>query len=258
MVEVGAFDEAVVDKEVLIATGFFGGFGFADEAVDVEVVGIFLNADEPGIVLVSQDLDDALFEGAFFEVKEFLSVVGEGEEHLGECEGHADEFVYDVSHFCGVAFEEVAACGHVEEEVLHGDAGAGGCCDGFLFVYDGVVDFYAGADFVFSTFGAQFDLCDGCYGGECFATKSHGADVEEVVYGAYFGGGVSFKAQACVGVAHAATVVDYLQQGFAGIGDDEAYFCCFGIHCVFQELFYCAGRSLDNLSCCYLVGNVVW
>ena len=72
-----------------------------------------------------------------------------------------------------------------------------------------------------------------------------------------FGSGMPLKAHAGIGFAHAAAIVHHLHQGFAGIGHKQFDFGSAGIHGIFQQFFYGAGRPLNHFAGSDLVGNII-
>ncbi len=69
-----------------------------------------------------------------------------------------------------------------------------------------------------------------------------------------FGGSVTLKSHARVGVAHAATIVDDLYQRPSGITQYDVDRGRSRIHCVFNELLDHRRRTLDHLAGGYLIG----
>ena len=110
---------------------------------------------------------------------------------------------------------------------------------------------------VFGAAGFQFHLGHSGNGGQGLAPETHGADAEKIFNAADLGGGVAFKTKAGIGFTHAATVVYYLHQFFAGVFEDQLYFGGPGIDGVFQQFFHGGGRSLDHFTSRDLVGNIV-
>lgn len=79
-----------------------------------------------------QYLYDALFEAAFFQVHQLLSIAGKRKENGRKGQRHPGELIYDVTHLRGIALKEVAAGGYVEEKVLHSEIAAAGAGHGLL------------------------------------------------------------------------------------------------------------------------------
>ncbi len=101
-----------------------------------------------------------------------------------------------MAHFGGIALEEVPAGRHVEEQVLHGNAGAiavwqGSCCLMTLLFY-----FYVSAQLVAGCGGSSVLPGYGGNGSQRLAAETHGADVKKIVYGLYLGSSMALKAHA--------------------------------------------------------------
>ena len=69
--------------------------------------------------------------------------------------------------------------------------------------------------------------------------------------------GVPLEAESCIDVAHAAAVVDDLDECAAGILDDELDIRCAGIHGVLEQFFHCRCGTVDHLTSGNLVGDTV-
>ena len=54
MIEIAASDKPVIDKKILIAPGFFSGFGFAHKTVDIHVIGLLFYGYQFRVVVGSQ------------------------------------------------------------------------------------------------------------------------------------------------------------------------------------------------------------
>ncbi len=89
-------DEAPVDEEVLLAAGFAGVFGLADEAFDFQQVGLLLDVEEALLAVVAEELADALEHAAGLEVVEQAPIGGEGESYVAVDECDATEYLLDV------------------------------------------------------------------------------------------------------------------------------------------------------------------
>ena len=167
--------------------------------------------------------------------------------------GNAIELLLNVGEFHLVGLEEIAAGGHVEEEVLDGDGGAVGAGHWRMFLDVSSFDADKGAYLVSGGFGFKLHMRDGRDGGESLAAESFGADVEQVVGLAQLGGGVPFEAEARVVERHALAVVGHLDEGFAGILDDKLDLGRAGIHGVLKQFLDHGGGTLHNFSSRYLV-----
>src|SRR5579862_180589 len=124
MVQVGAPDKPVIDKQVLIPARFFGCFRLADESAYVQVGCPFVDRNKLGVQVVAEQLDDPLFERSFFEVKQLLAVTGHGKENPGKSQCNANKFIQNVTHFRSIALQEISSCGNVEKQIFHGDTRA--------------------------------------------------------------------------------------------------------------------------------------
>ena len=89
MMQISALDVSVVDEEVLIASGFLGGLGFANKSANVQVIGLFLYGNQFRLIRIAQQLYDPLFLGTGLQLIELLVVGGEIESYFGKGERDA-------------------------------------------------------------------------------------------------------------------------------------------------------------------------
>src|SRR6476620_10460352 len=125
MIQVGAPDETVVYKEILVPPCFFCCIRFAYKTGNVHIIRLLLYTHQPGIVRITQDLNDALFEGSFFKMKNFLAIGSKRKEYLRESHSNPDEFIHNMPEFCCIAFKEIASRRHIEKKILHRNACSG-------------------------------------------------------------------------------------------------------------------------------------
>ena len=250
-------DETAVDEEVLLAARLARIFGLAHEPLYLQQVGLFLHIEKALLVGVAVEACYALQHAARLEVVEHLAVARQAEAYVIVYQRHAAEHLLDVAQLHAVLFQEVSSCRHVEEEVLHRYRGARRAGCGLLAhnlrpLYD-----YLRAQLAVVHAGAQLHLCDGGYRGQGLAAEAHGVDGEEVVGAVYLARGVALEAQACVAVAHAAAVVDHLDERAPRVLEDEVDLRGAGIHGVLQQLLDGAGGAVHHLAGRYLVGHAV-
>ena len=84
---------------------------------------------------------------------------------------------------------------HVEEEVLNGNGGAVGGCDGRMFFDVSPFNADEGAHFVGGGLGFELHVRDRRDGGEGFAAEAFGGDVEQVVGFPQLRGGVPLETE---------------------------------------------------------------
>ena len=75
------------------------------------------------------------------------------------------------------------------------------------------------------------------YGCEGFPSESHSGEAEKIGSVGYFRGGMTLKSHSCVGICHAASVVDYLYECASGVAYDDLYGRGSGVDGVFHKLF---------------------
>ena len=249
LVEIGAAEVASVDEEVLVAEGLAGGVGAADEAAHAHLGGVGRQVHDVSDHVVAEQVEDAEFLGfGFFQDKEFAAVVGEGEGDLRARERHAGELFQDVLQLDVVALEELAAGRGVVEEVAYGEIGAHGGCDrGRLGLAEGAHAHF-GARFVLLAAGAEGHFRHGGDAGQRLASEAVGEDLFEVFGRGDLGGGVPLEAEHGIDRAHAAAVVDDLQQGAAGVGHDHGDLGRAGIDGILHQLLHHGRRPLYDLA----------
>ena len=169
--------------------------------------------------------------------------------------GHTVELLLDVGHLDVVGLEEVAAGGHIEEEVLDRNGGAVLGGDGLVGAHLAAFDKHERAGLALGGLGLEFHVGDGGDGGQCLTTEALGGDVKQVVGTPQLGGGVPLEAEPRILERHSLAVVDNLYQSPAGILDDELDVGGTGIDSVFQEFLDDRGRALHHLTGGYLVGH---
>jgi len=125
-------------------------------------------------------------------------------------------------HLRRIALQEVPARGDIEEEIFHGDAGAGGCSDRLLPGHAAILDLDTRTRFIFGPPGPQLDLGHSGDRRERFTTKSHRTDMEQVVDIPDLGSGMPFERHAGIRFAHAFPVVDDLDQRLPRVLDEQA------------------------------------
>ena len=163
----------------------------------------------------------------------------------------------DVAELGGLATEEFAAGGGVEEEVADGDGGAGRQAGIFDAEDIAAGDLEAGADFVVGGAGVERKAGDGGDGGQGFSAEAERGDGEEVVGGAELGGSVALEGEERVVAAHTVAVVyDADELAAAGFDfDADARGVC--VEGVFEEFLDYGGGTLNHLARGDLVGYLV-
>jgi len=180
---------------------------------------------------------------------------GEFDVGVGQC--HADELINDVAHLNRIRLQEIAPCRHVEKKILHGYAGSHGALTGFLRGDLRPLDTQQQAHLAVVETGLHLHLCNGRDGGHRLASEAFGAQGEEVVRAADLAGGVPLEAHACIVLAHAAAIVNDLNEGAARIAHNEADAVGTCVNGVLQQFFDGRGWSLNDLSGSNLVGHRV-
>jgi len=104
MVQISTFYKTVVYKKILIPPGFFCSFRFTHKAIHIQVIGFFFNSYHPGIVIITQNLNNTLFKVTGFQMKYLLPVTGHGKKHLWKSHGNPYKLIHNMPHFCSIAF----------------------------------------------------------------------------------------------------------------------------------------------------------
>ena len=132
MVEVAAFDVAIVDEEKLLPTRFFSVFWLAYIALDAEMGSFFLTGDELILDSFPKNPHNALAKFAWKQVVGFQILLVQGKGNFWVGKGHPLEFIDDMSHFHGIGLQEIPSCRHIEKQVSHGHRSSYGYCYRFL------------------------------------------------------------------------------------------------------------------------------
>ena len=257
LVEVGVAHVATVDKEVLVRPLLAGGLGLGHEAAYPYQGGLHLQGEELLVHLLSEHGHHALPQRHGREVQEFDVIVQQGERHGGMHQRDALELGHDVGEFGAVGLEELAACRHVEEEVLHQEIAAAGAGRRLLALHLRAGNQQAGAQLVLLAAGLQLHLGHGGYGGQGLAAEAHGVQGKEVRGFAYLGRGMPLERQAGVGLGHSLAVIYDLYGGLARIGHQHVHLLGIGIDGVLHQFLDHGGRTLYDLACGNLVGHGV-
>lgn len=199
------------------------------------------------VQVVFPDVGDALLEGTGPQVDGTRT----------GADGHAQVIVdqrqaLELAHYGGqlhaVRLQELAACGHVEEEVAHHDVGAGGAYGRFLYLLVAAAVYDTSAERLAAPASLQLHLGDGAYRGERLATETHGVEGKEVVGAGNLGCGVALEGHARVVVAHALAVVHHLNEGASGVLYHNLYLGGAGVHGVLHQLLEGGGGALHHLA----------
>lgn len=153
-----------------------------------------------------------------------------------------------MSEFGGGFFEEAAAGGRVEEEVMDFHDGAGRASAVSVGDDPSAVAFEFPSDGAVFGAGANAELSDGGDGGECFAAEAECADVVEIGVRSNFAGSVAGDSQQHV----------FRMNAFAIVGDaDEFHSAALnidvdasgeGIDAVFEQFFDDAAGAFDDFT----------
>jgi hypothetical protein len=120
MVEVAAFDVAIVDEEKLFPPSFFGVLRLAHIPFDAEMGSFFLTGNELILDSFSKEPYDALAKFARNEVVGFQVLLVQGKSYFWVGKGYALKFIHDMPHFHGVGLQKIPSSRHIEKQVFHG------------------------------------------------------------------------------------------------------------------------------------------
>ena len=247
--EVGAAEIAAVDEEELVAEGLPGAFRPAGETVEAEEGGLRRDVHDIAHHRRAQQVLDPEFQGlGRFEDADVAAVVAEGESGVGPGQGHAGVFFEDVLEFDVVRLEELAACGDVVEEVPHGEIGALRRLDLAGGEVLGGGEGHLHADLILRPAGLEGHFRHRGDRSEGLPAEAECEDVVEVFRRGDLRRGVALEAEDGVVRAHAAAVVDDLDERAAGIRDDHVHLTRAGIQGVLHQFLHDGGRPLDDLA----------
>ena len=257
LVEVGAAEVASVDEEILVAEGLAGGVGPAHEAADAHHRGLCAQVHDVPDDVAAQQVQDAEFQRlGLLEHEQVAPVVGEGEGDVGARDGHAREFFDDVLELDVVALEKLAPRGGVVEEVAHREIGSRRGGDGGRFrLAEGARAHFRGG-LVLRPPRAERHFRHGRDAGERLPAEAVGEDLLQVLGRGDLGGGVALEAEHGVHRAHAAAVVDDLDERAPGVGHDDGDLARARVHGVLHQLLHHGRRPLHDLARGDHVGNL--
>src|SRR5215469_3786515 len=162
----------------------------------------------------------------------------------------------DVCKLRRLGLKEFTARGKVEEQVAHRDRSAD--WESSFFDRENLpsCDFDDRAGTVFRGVCLQTQAAHRCDGRQCFAAKSEGCDVEQVVGIADFRRGVTLEREHSIVVQHAPTIVDDLDKLASTRLDVDADAARARIEGVLQQLFDNGCGTLNHLAGGNLVRDV--
>ena len=249
LVEVGAAEVASVHEKVLVAGRLAGGVGPAHEAADADHGGLGAQVHDVPDHVAAQQVQDAEFQRfGLLQDEELPAVVGEREGDVGAGQRHARELFEDMLELDVVALEELAARGGVVEEVAHREIGPdrGGHGGGLHFAEGAHAHFRA--RFVLRPPRTQRHFRHGGDAGERFPAEAVGEDLLQVFRRGDLGGRVPLEAEHGVHRAHAAAVVDDLQERAPRIGHDHGNLRRARVDGIFHQLLHHGRGSLHDLA----------
>ena len=253
--EIRVLHEALVDKQELLVVALAGKGRFGDIAVDAHQRGVYIDGNQLCLKSLAHQCRDALQEGARLQFVHQVPIVHQGELNVMVDHGELLKLPYDVVQFHLVAFEELASCRDVIEDVLDHEVAAWRTHVGFLALAHRTVDDELSSQLCVVGACAQLHLRDGGNRGQRLAAEPHGGEREQVIGAANLGGAVPLEGQARVGVGHAHAIVNNLYQCPSGILEDNLDVVGTGINGVLHQLLDDRGRALDYLASSNLVGN---
>ncbi len=113
--------EAPVHKEELLVTALTCKLGKGNEAIHFHQSGLSVDGCELTFQCLAEQCADSLLEGTGKHLMESYVIMYEGEAHRCIYQRQALKFSQDVTELNAVFLEELAACGHMEKDVLHHD-----------------------------------------------------------------------------------------------------------------------------------------
>ena len=115
MIQVGVFDEAIVDEEELFTSGFSSMFGLSDKTSNSNNRSFFIHRNQAFVPRLTKQCNDALLKHAGHHSVNFLPVVDHGKGNFGKGERNPLKFVENVFGFDRIAFEEIPSCRYIEK-----------------------------------------------------------------------------------------------------------------------------------------------
>src|SRR4029453_16851835 len=103
MVKIRAFDKAIVDKKILVASCLLRSLWFTHKTIDIHIVRFLFHRNQLGIIRIPKELNDSLFQTSGFKVKYLLPVGRKRKENLGKGKCDPCKLIDNMAHFCGIA-----------------------------------------------------------------------------------------------------------------------------------------------------------
>ncbi len=272
---------AVHEQELVGLSALATGPGVDDEATHREFVKPVLDGDEHTVLIDLKQIGNSLeqrLEGVSERGRMLGEMWGRGVRRFALCggqvvqhpvlmlhlerdagmgEGQRPKDVREMLELRGRRLQEVSARGHVVKQVSNRDRSAPRECTRANVHEVSPVDPYLRTDVVFDALGLQFNPGDGRDRRQRLSPEPERTDPIEVVNLPDLAGRVTLEAAAGVRAAHAASVVDHLNERAASIFDHELNRRCSSVDRVFDQFFRDRRRTLDDLPRRDLVGERV-
>ena len=115
MIQIGAFNKAVVDEKILITSGFLSRFRLTHKTINVHVISFFFYSNQFCIVIIAQQLKNPLFHTSPFQVKDLLVVCRKRKKYMRKCQCYSCKLINNMPHLCIITFQKISAGRHIKE-----------------------------------------------------------------------------------------------------------------------------------------------
>ncbi len=207
----------IVGKEILFSFCFPGTFRFSHKSRYLNYIAVLPEWDKFFLIGRSHQINDALFQAGSGQLKHKLSVIVEGKGDVWIYERNTLKFFDDMPHFSRIGFQKIATRRNVVKKIFDHDGRARLAGTGLLAFYHRTFNNQVGTQLIIHSPRSKLHLSDGSYGSQSFAPESEGVNPEQIVGFFYLGCCMAFETHSCIGGRHSTTVIDNLQQRFAGI-----------------------------------------
>ena len=174
------------------------------------------------------------------------------------CQSNALKLINNVSCFHRIRFQEITSRRNVVKQIFYWDSGSCWGCRHFLVRHFAAFNFDVRSQIDVFQLGFHLYMCNRSNGSQCFTSKAFGMQLKQIFCSPNFWCSVSFKRQSSIRNAHSFSIVDYLNQGFSGIFQDQLDRRCSGINWIFEQFFDNRSRTLNDFSCGDLISHMIW
>ena len=117
---------------------------------------------------------------------------------------------HDIRQLCLVRLQESASCWYIEKQILYREITPHRAHNRFLFLNLRAREVKHCSQFIFCPPSFQFNLRNSCNTCQCFTTKAHGCQIEQIRCFMNLRCSMPFERQSSIRFRHSFAIIDYL------------------------------------------------